>query len=74
MVAMKIHKSTEGVDLIGLKKEIEILQALPHQNLISLLGFFPVENIMIKTQDGWMKHSEIYFVVVLELAEGSDLI
>jgi serine/threonine protein kinase len=74
MCAVKIHAKPSQNDVESLSKEIEILQNIPHKNLINLLDFQEQGMIQKKDAGGLKDHKQVYFVVVLELAEGGEMI
>ena len=72
--AVKIHTNPSQNDIESLSKEIEILQNIPHKNLINLIDFIEQSTIQKKTATGYVDTKVVYFVVVLELAEGGEMI
>jgi serine/threonine protein kinase len=73
--AVKVHKNPSQNDVESLSKEIEILQNIPHKHLINLIDFIEQSTVQVKHSDGSLTdHSTVYFVVVLELANGGEMI
>jgi len=74
LCAIKIHTNPNQNDVESLSKEIEILQNIPHKNLINLIEFIEQSTVQVKTSEGSKDHKVVYFVVVLELAQGGEMI
>jgi len=74
LCAVKVHTNPSQNDVESLSKEIEILQNIPHKNLINLVEFIEQSTVQVKTNDGFKDHKVVYFIVVLELAQGGEMI
>jgi len=51
-----------------------VLQSIPHQHLIELKGYFNALPIFKKVDGQWEERSVAYYVVVLQLGQGGELI
>lgn len=60
---------------MGLAKEVELLKAIPHKNLIKLIEYFDSAPVQRKNSSGqWVDHYHAFYVIVLEFGEGGEMI
>jgi serine/threonine protein kinase len=74
--AVKIHKVSEmnSDAQISLQKEVELLQNIPHKNIIKLLDYFDRSTVERKQGGEWVKHYDVFLVIVLEFGAGGEMI
>lgn len=69
-VAIKIHKDLNEEQFHSLRKELELLKLLKHENLVKLIGFYEQAPIKKKTADGWVESQTALCVIILEYCQG----
>jgi serine/threonine protein kinase len=73
-LAIKIHRNPTDSEIESLSKEIEVLQNIPHKHLIGMVDFYDEAMVQEVTNSGLKDYKEYQAIVILELAEGQDMI
>lgn len=73
--AIKVHLSYDPKLGESIAQEVKVLQTVDHPNIIKIRDFLPVSKIEKLEADGSLSlTTEVYFVVILELADKHELI